>query len=126
MLFLHPVIARLPCATCQKYMVNLETGEILRYPVGTEENPVLWERSTPPPCQLGGSCPKESPDREHLHVLSARNARMYDVWRTARAQRRFGCPDALRVAAFRIIDDLVRNYERLLLSREIAHRLKGM
>ncbi len=125
MLFLHPVIARLPCATCQKYVVDLETGEIRRYPVGTEDNLVRWERDTPPPCELGVICPKESPDREHLHVLSARNDRMYDCWRTARAQRRFGCPDALRAAAFRVIDDMVRNHERLLLSREIAHHLKG-
>ena len=124
LLFSHPGLARLACATCEKYVANMETGEILRYPCGDEDNLVLLERTTPPPCMLGTLCPKESPDREHWHVLSPRNCKLYHVWTLARAQRRFGCPDALRAEAFRVLDDLMRVQERRLLAGEIYQRLK--
>ena len=126
LLFSHPGIARLACATCEKYVANMETGEILRYPCGSEDNLVPLERTTPPPCMLGTLCPKESPDREHLHVLSPRNCKMYNVWALARAQRKFACQDALRAEAFRTLDDIMRVRERKLLAVEIYQRLKGI
>lgn len=106
-------------------MVNMETGEVLRYESGSEGNFVAFERTTPPPCLLGLACPKESPDHEHLHALNRRNLRMYHTWRTARATRDFFCPDGLRATAYRAIDDLDRQHQRHLLAQDICRARKG-
>lgn len=98
-------------------------------PQDDDEPPIPWERDGPPPCCLGYLCPKESPDRESLHVLCARNWRIYHAWQVARATHRFVCDDALRARAYRIVGDAVRAHERRLLAFEIAAatvKLRGL
>lgn len=101
-------------------MCDLEKGEVRHLPQDDDEQPIPWERDGPPPCHLGYLCPKESPEREALHVLSRRNWRMYDAWQVARATHRFVCPDALQVRGYRVIGEVMRAQERRQLAYEIA------
>ena len=62
----------------------MKTGERETYMVGDGELlPVI--QYGPPPCRGGFQCPKESPEREYLHVLSARNEQLLQLYYEHRA-----------------------------------------
>ncbi|MDE2470458.1 MAG: hypothetical protein KGL35_17360 [Bradyrhizobium sp.] len=77
------------CAVCQKYLVKYSwssaegSGEPLTYQSGPNEwLPVLRQPNQPAPCD---KCPKESPEKEHEHILTAANYRALWHYREHRA-----------------------------------------
>ena len=117
-------VAHVSCADCQRFVYDLQTGKRETYQAGSAYNELPVPRNGPPPCELGRDCPKESPEREHLHVLNARNRQMVDLYF---ANRAFGGNlfqphqiDPLRTRAFQIIDEIVREQDRQDLARAIA------
>lgn len=87
----------------------MDTGKVKTYEAGDgKELPIL--RSGPPPCE---SCPKKSPDQEHLFVLSAKNHRLWDFYRRAKSVPGFRMPKhldgcQLMQESFAIIDEIER------------------
>lgn len=113
------------CSTCQKYFVDWDweketgTGEVLRNPAGEPE-----ERTGPPPCS---KCPKESPDKEHLHVLSDKNWKTFDFYQLGKATSG-ACftPQMLEDGVLRqnlaLIERIMQGYER----RQLAETILGV
>lgn len=77
------------CATCKKYLVKYSwstgegTGEPLTYQSGPNEwQPVLRQPNQPTPCD---KCPKESPEKEHEHILTERSLQALQHYREHKA-----------------------------------------
>lgn len=77
------------CETCKKYLVKFSwstgegTGEPLTYESGPgERKPVLRQANQPTPCD---KCPKESPEKEHNHILTESNCRALQHYREHRS-----------------------------------------
>lgn len=107
----HPGVARIDCTDCQKRLYSLETGELVTYKAGALG--LKHYDVTEAPCQRGEVCPKESPERAHLHLLSERNWRAVTAYRRGRAVGfEHVLKDDLFAENMAIIDGLVRSWER--------------
>ncbi len=123
----HPAVAQVPCSECQRFVYDLKTGKRETYQAGSAHNELPVPRNGPPPCELGHDCPKQSPDREHLHVLTERNRRMLELYSANRAfQGHLFAPheiDGLTRLGFVICDSFFRASEQRDLADAIALRL---
>lgn len=126
----YPALTRFSCADCQRFVYDVEwskgcrgSGERKRYCGGTKD--FVRPANSPPPCS---ECPKESPAKEHEHVLTEENWLMWQLWREVRAsggacltEKMKG--DRVLLENLSLIDDLARIRERRQLAQEIAVNL---
>lgn len=132
----YPVLAGLPCATCKKYVIDYDwdthrgTGEITRWGKSPGLREKLQERvaGVPLPCDR---CPKESPDKEHEHVLSNKNVQAYSHYLEVKASSGCCLSDAEREDRtlrrnLAIIDSIAREAEQYHLAKRIADRIPYM
>ena len=93
-------------------MYNLETGELVTYKAGPNRVDTHYDHAQAP-CQRGEVCPKESPEKAHLHTLSDKNWRTLMIYRRGRA---IGFDrmliDDLLADNLAIIDGMFRSWER--------------
>lgn len=105
----------------------MDTGELQTYEgPGGRELPIV--RSGPPPCE---SCPKQSPENDHLYQLSPKNHRLLDFVRRARATPGFVMPqhlqgDQLLQESFAIIADIERDARSGEELRRLQHMMTMM
>ena len=129
----YPELAALPCTTCKRYMIDYDwdthtgTGQIKRWGKSPEMRAKFQERAAgvPMPCDR---CPKESPEKEHEHVLSEKNERTYSVYLEVQAS--FGqClgdeerEDALLRRNLAIVGNIARQVDQDRLAEKIARRM---
>jgi hypothetical protein len=130
LLLLHPGLTRFTCAECQQFSYDFETGERDTF-LGAEGTRLDVIRSVPPPCE---KCPKQSPEREREHVLSAKNLQTMVLYRqvqatsgaclTARERR-----DSVLVNNLAVVDGVVKACEKILdarKQREQMHELVAL
>lgn len=74
------------CADCQQFVYDMKTGKRETYQCGTPDNiqPML-RHGAPPPCKLGETCPKISPEHEKEVTLNLRNSLLHSVYLETRA-----------------------------------------
>ena len=102
----------------------MDTGERETFQSGSPDNLLPIVRVGPPPCQMGETCPKESPDKEHLYILSRRNEQMLDHYREHKAMGGVADPqDAWTRRGFRIIDELQRRADAKRVAKGLAYEL---
>jgi len=117
----HPHIANLPCQDCITWVHDMKTGVRETFQCGSPDNiqPVL--RVGPPPCQIGETCPKESPDKERLYTLSRRNEDMLDLYHEHRAMGGVAdSGDAWTRRGFRIIEEFQKRQDAKRTATELA------
>jgi len=120
----NPQLADLSCAECQKWVYEIPSGQpqLFEGPDGrkTERIP----RAAPPPCDR---CPKESPEREHLYVLSDKNYRtlkLHERFRTGvYPLPKYLAGDPLLAENFAIIDEVIERGKRHAVNRDLADLL---
>lgn len=118
------VIASIPCSECQKWVYDMETGERETYPVGDGKTVLPYARDgAPPPCQQGFQCPKESPEKEHLHVLNGRNVRLFRTYLRERACPSHEPREQIVRDAFAIVDGLYEEWNSRRLARDVLSML---
>lgn len=82
------------------------------------------------PCQIERiGCPKESPEKEQDHILSAKNWRAWRYYKRVKAMGRMSDEEASDEAiqrVFVLLDELTQRGERRRLAREIANQLPVM
>jgi hypothetical protein len=117
LILFHPGPAKLDCETCQKYVTDLDRGEVETYGVGEPDEhgkrqqlPQVRPQGTFPPCIR---CPKQSPERAKEHELSEKNWRAFAHYQEAKAvgvteeERR----DPIVRRNFSVIDQVVKAFE---------------
>lgn len=126
----YPALTRFNCADCQQFVYDVEwshgcrgSGQRKKYCGGTKD--FVRPAGSPPPCS---DCPKESPAKEHEHVLTADNWLTWQLWREVRASGGACLTDSMRadrvlLENLSLIDDLARIQDRRQLAREIAVNL---
>jgi hypothetical protein len=74
----YPVLARLSCEDCQKYVPDYDWSEHTGTgkPRGPEGEPWKRPKESAPPCF---KCPKRSPAEERQHVLSRKNWKTFQL-----------------------------------------------
>lgn len=84
LLLFHPQLIDLSCKECATKLYDLDTGKPQTYLSGPERV-TKYYTGVPTPCTQGVYCPKESPDKEHLYVLSDRNKQAYRFYKRLKA-----------------------------------------
>ena len=110
-------MASIDCQDCVKRLYDLKTGQPVTYIVGPDDE--LGYEDGPdhkPQCRMGEGCPKESPERAHLHELSARNRRKLATYRAVKVLG-MGCVDPFVIdrsfaETMAIIDQFMTTRER--------------
>jgi hypothetical protein len=118
----YPGIAATPCELCSKQLIDHETGLAVTEKRGDKEFPILRDK---PPCKGPTyKCPKESPEREHLHTLSPENLQ---CWNFYRRQKAGGFPmelDDLALENFAIIAEIEQAAERHNLAKLLYPKIR--
>lgn len=126
LLWYHPGPASVDCEDCKRYVYDLERGVRRTYKSGAKrtERPQLRPKGTPLQC---AQCPKESPERARVLVLSPRNRLTLRLYEEVRATSGVCLTDAMkrdRVLMRNLADlsELDRARERRLLAEEISYQ----
>ena len=120
LILFHPGISRIDCRDCVKRLYDFETGlpKVFESGPNREKNFITAEKNGhKPPCRLGKSCPKGSPEESHLHTLSPRNHRTFALYLQRKATGFASMSereknDEIVANNFAILDGLWREYER--------------
>lgn len=75
----HPQHARLSCADCKKWLVDIKTAEYTK----RANQKIPRPENIPTPCK---ECPKGSPENEVNCVLTKDNEALVGLWNMARAR----------------------------------------
>jgi hypothetical protein len=129
----HPGVARIDCRDCQRRLYDLETGEPKTYRAGPQREIKYFDGPThKPPCavpkEVGGGCPKQSPDEAHRYELTEASWATWRLYRQARATGGASLTEAERTDEllaenFATLDRLMGMQEKRQAAREMASAL---
>ena len=133
MLLLHPGVAKIDCRDCQRRLYDLETGEPKYYRAGPNREKRYYDGPKhKPPCatpeDVGGGCPKGSPQEAHKHELTEENWRTWELYQQSRATHgqcltEAERSDVLLPIAFSLLERITSAAERRAAANETAAAL---
>jgi hypothetical protein len=119
----HPAVARVSCSECKEFWFNPEKGQFEKRAGERLKRPV----DAPLPCS---SCPKGSPEKEKFSKLTLYNLKTLEIYFTHRATNWAAAALLLQDEIFcdnvRIIDRIIREYEREQQAKEFVRELRPL